>query len=146
MKEKVFKIAMLHLEDFFCKKSAPKDDIDSIKKLVDCVKGNGGGEFPAIKSVADFYELAANLKLNKQNLPKVVMDILRNPNKLIPSGLIGDIGEFLGEKKGIGLIPTSVLNRAFIREELDKFMGSDKWEFFFQDEGTLKKFKENKGI
>ena len=148
MKDRVFKIAMAHLDNSFEKESASSDDIRNIKKLIDIVKGESKEEsLPDIKNAEDFYEAAKSLGFNKQEFPKVIMGILNSPDSLkLPTGLVGDIGEHLGDKKGIGLIPTSLLNRTFLREELDKKMGPNKWEFFFKDESKLKQFREQKGL
>jgi len=148
MEDRIFKIAMLHLESSVTKESATVEDIKNIKKLIDIVKGDSDNEeIPEIKSKESFYEAASGLGFSKQDLPKVIMSILRiSDTRNLPSGLVGDIGEHLGDKKGIGLIPVSVLERTFLREDLDKKIGPNKWEFFFKDEKKLKEFKEQKGF
>jgi len=142
MEDRVFKVAMLHLE------SSSKEEIDKIKKLVDIVKGDTQeDDLPSISNAEEFYEAARILGLSKQDFPKIIMNVLQSSNTTkLPTGLVGDIGEHLGDKKGIGLIPTSLLQRTFLSEDLAKKMGPNKWEFFFKDEDTFKKFKEHKGI
>ena len=143
-----FKIAMLHLNDSFMKEAADSNDIKKVKRLLDIIKGDIKEEdLPSIESTEDLYEAAKTLELGKHDLPKIIMSILQDADTLrLPTGLVGDIGEHLGDKKGIGLIPTSLLQRTFLREELGDKMGSNKWEFFFKDEDKLKKFKDSKGI
>jgi len=142
MEDRVFKVAMLHLE------SSSKEEIDKIKKLVDIVKGDTQeDDLPSISNAEEFYEAARILGLSKQDFPKIIMNVLQSSDTTkLPTGLVGDIGEHLGDKKGIGLIPTSLLQRTFLSEDLAKKMGPNKWEFFFKDEDTFKKFKEHKGI
>jgi len=148
MEDRVFKIAMLHIESTVSKEAASSEEIKHIKKLVDIAKGDTSEEgLPAIENTEDFYEAAKVLGLDKQDFPRIIMDVLNSADTLkLPTGLVGDIGEFLGDKNGIGLIPTSLLQRTFMREELDKKMGPNKWEFFFKDENKLKEFKKQKGI
>lgn len=148
MEDRVFKIAMLHLESTVTIEASSKEEIQKIHKLVEIAKGKSPDkDSPAIDSAEDFYEAARTLGLSKTDFPRVIMDVLQSSNSSsLPTGLIGDIGEFLGDIKGIGLIPTSLLQRTFIREELDKKMGQNKWEFFFKDEDKLKEFKKQKGF
>ena len=147
MEDRVLKIAMLYLESTL-KEALSTEEIDKIKKLVDMVKGDSPEEdLPAIKNIEDFYEVAKILDMDKRNLPKAIMYIFRNADKLnLPSELIGDIGEFLGEIKGIGFIPTSILERNFLRGDLHKRVKPNKWKFFFKDDKKLKKLKEQKGF
>jgi len=147
MEDRIFKIAMLHLESSVTKRSANTEDIKNIKKLIDMIKGKSEkGDLPEIKSTESFYEAASVLGMSKQDFPRIIMDILRSADtKNLPNGLVGDIGEHLGEK-GIGLIPISLLERTFLREDLDRKMGPAKWEFFFQDKEKLKQFKVQKGF
>lgn len=147
MDDRVFKVAMSYIEASI-KEAASKEDVDKIKKLIDVIKGvSKEKDFPAIENAEDFYEAAKTLGLSKQDFPKVIMSIFRTQDTLkLPSGLIGDIGEHLGDKKGVGVIPTSLLQRLFFMDDLDKKMGPSKWEFFFKDDKKLKDFKEDKGF
>jgi len=148
MEDRIYKIAMLHLESSLTKESATTEEIKNLKKLVDMIKGKEEkSDLPEIKSTESFYEAASVLGMGKNDFPRVIMDILRSADTThLPTGLVGDIGEHLGDKKGIGLLPISLLERTFLREDLDKKMGPNKWEFFFQDDKKLKKFKEQKGF
>jgi len=142
MEDRVFKIAMLHIE------AASQDEIKKIQELVDMAKEKSSdGDKPELDNAEDFYEAARSLGMSKTDFPRVIMDILNSSDSYkLPTGLIGDIGEFLGESKGIGLMPDTLLQRTFIREELDKKMGPNKWEFFFKDKDKLKEFKKQKGF
>jgi len=150
MENRVFKIAMLHLESTMTTEAtvSTKDEIQKIKKLINMIKGESSGDdLPVIENIEDFYEAARTLGMTKNELPKIIKDILESSASLhLPTGLVGDIGEFLGDKKGIGLIPTSLLQRLFIREDLDKKMGPNKWEFYFKDKKRLEEFKKQKGF
>jgi len=147
MKDIVFKVVMSYLEASV-KESVSKEDILKIKKLIDSIKGEHREEdLPEIESSDDFYEAARTLGLNKYDFPKVIVDILRSSDTLkLPRDLIGDIGEYLGEKKGLGVMPTSLLERFFYNEYLDKKVSPTQWEYFFKDEKKLKEFKKEKGI
>jgi len=146
MKNQVFKIAMLHLDRM--KTSKIDNNINRLKKLIDIIKGEGEDkDLPDINNSSDFYEAARTLGIQKNEFPKLVMKVFEHGDSLrLPMGLIGDIGEYLGEKKGVGVIPSSVLERAFLREDLYKKIGPKKWEYFFKDENKFKKFKEQKGF
>jgi len=142
MKDIVFKIAMLHLE------AASKEETGKIKKLMDMVKGEVKEKnTPEIENTEDFFEAARSLGMSKHDFHRIVTDIFKSKEShKLPTGLIGDIGEFLGEKKGIGVIPDSFLQRFFFMEDLDKKMGPNKWEFYFKDKKRLEDFKKQKGI
>jgi len=148
LKDRVFKVAMLHLKSTEKKDAATSEEIKSIQTLIDIVRGKlSNNDYPTIKNTEDFYEAAKTLGIDKHELPKIIMGILSNADTMkLPTGLIENIGEYLGEKKGIKLIPTSLLQRTFIREELDKKVGPNKWEFFFKDKDKLKQLKEQKGF
>lgn len=147
MEDRVFKIAMSYLDTCIVT-GTTSDDMAKVKKLVDMVKGvSKDKDLPKITTSEQFYEAAKSLGISTQQFPKVIISIFstRDANKL-PSGFIGDIGEFLGEKKGIGVLPTSWLQRIFFMEDLDKKVGPAKWEFFIKDNKVLKELKENKGF
>lgn len=147
MKDTVFKIAMIHIEGSTSKESASKEEINNIKTLVDIAGGKSSKELPDIESAEDFYEAAKVLKISKRDFHRIITDIFKNSDPFkLPSGLIGDIGEYLGETKGIGLLPNSFLQRFFFMEDLDKKMGQNKWEFFFKDKNRFEEFKKQKGI
>jgi hypothetical protein len=147
MKDKVFKIAMIHIEGSTSKESATKEEINGIKKLVDIASGKESKELPEIENTEDFYEAAEFLKMSKQDFHRIITDIFKNSDPFkLPTGLVGEIGEFLGETKGIGVLPNSFLQRFFFMEDLDKKMGQNKWEFFFKDKKRLEEFKKQKGI
>lgn len=147
MEDKVFKIAMTHIEGSVTKESASKEEISNIKKLVDIASGKDSDELPEIENTEDFYEAAKVLKISKQDFHRIITDIFKNSDPFkLPSGLIGDIGEFLGETTGIGVLPNSFLQRFFFMEDLDKKMGQNKWKFFFKDKNRLEEFKKQKGI
>jgi len=142
MEDRAYKIAMLHIEG-----SASKEEIAHILKLIGIIKGDSEDEkIPKIKNTDSFYEAAKILGLSKNDFPRIIMEILRSADTLsLPSGLVGDIGEFLGEN-GIKLIPGSLLPRTFLNEDLDKKIGANKWKFFFEDKDKFEKFKEQKGF
>lgn len=148
MKENVFRVAMSYLEGEL-KISSFTEDVSKIKTLVDAVKGvSDNKDFPKITNSDQFYEFAETLGISKSDFHKIMISIFssKEPNKL-PMGLIGDLGEFLGDKhNGIGVLPISWLQRMFFLEDLSKKVGPAKWEYFIKDTKTLKDLKENKGV
>jgi len=149
MEYQVFKIAILHLEGDTKDAASEKNIITKIKKLVDMVKGESEDtteDLPAIENSEDFYEAAKNLNISKTECHRAIMNIFRSSDSVkLPAGLIGDIGEYLGEKDGIGVIPTTILERTFNMEDLYRKMKPKQWDFFFKDNDKLKKFKKLKG-
>lgn len=146
MQDRVFKIAMAYLEDTFNKVAVTSKEIKDIAYLVGLVKGEIK-DAPKIEDTNDLYESAEGLGIKKLELPKIISGIMQDADILnLPSGLLGDIGEHLGDKKGIGFIPSSVLERTFLRDGLSKYVGSNKWKYFFKSDNKLKNFEKEKGI
>jgi len=146
MQERVFKVVMAHLESSLDKIAVSSKDIKDVQFLISLLKGENKNN-PKIKNTAQFYEAANNLGISKQELPKILSGIMQEADSLnLPTGLLGDVGEYLGEKKGIGLIPTSLLERTFLTYGLSKYVGHGQWQYFFKSENKLKNLKKEKGV
>ena len=147
MNDRIFKIAMSYLE-LSTVTGSSSEDVNKVKSLIDMVKGvSKDKDLPKITTSEQFYEAAKSLGISSQQFPKIIISIFstRDAHRL-PSGLIGDIGEFLGEKKGIGVLPNSWLQRIFFMEDLEDKVGPAKWEFFIKDTKVLKELNEKKGF
>ena len=101
MEDRVFKVGMLFLA------TVSTEDINHVERLLGIIKGDiQEDDLPTINTKEDVFEAARVLGLDKHKLPKVIMGILNDYEKInVPAGMVGDIGEHLGEK-GVGLIPT----------------------------------------
>ena len=149
MEDRIFKIAMLHVSDSFKIIGDTKEEVKILKQLIDRVKVKKDEDTPRIDSVKLFYLAAIQLGLSKTDFPRIIMETLRSSGAALanlPTGLLGDIAEHLGDKEGIGLIPTSILQRAFEQADLAKHISSNKWKFFFKDDNKLKELNELKGF
>lgn len=145
MRDNIFKIAMTYLEERTVNSSVASDMVN-LRKLLDIVK-NTNPNSPRITTPEQFFELSQKYEISPDKLPNIILSIFREKNISKPViELIGEIGEYLGEKKGIGVLPNSWLQRVFFMEDLDQKMNPNKWEYFVKDKERLKDLRENKSF
>jgi len=146
MENRIFKIAMAYLEDTFNKVAISAKEIKDVEYLISLCKG-AVKDVPKIENTNDLYESAEGLGIKRLELDKHVTTLMHDADILnLPTGLLGDIAEHFGDKKGIGFLPSEFLERTFIKDDLSKYVGSNKWKYFFKDEAKLKNFEKQKGI
>ena len=130
MKDKLFRIAMKHLESF-----SEENDITSVLAGINAIKEG------YVRSNSDFVNLMAEGNLDHIKTHKALEKILKSGNEK----QIIDVATYLGEysNKGISLLTTKSLSKLFDDFEIKNKIPEKNWNLF-KDKKWLKENKVTK--